>query len=191
MKNGTLVTLVGISGSGKSTTLKTLKDKHDFFEIVQYTNRPMREKEIDGVDYHFDSLAKFAEDSNFIVKEYPTVFGKWVYGINKSELLNSLKSSSKTQILVTDLDSALSIKRFLSIFGYENHIIFLNPEIEEVLYRLEKRGDNIDEVQRRLIADYKDFQHAHKFIDLEVTFLQKKNVISKIENFLRKEGILN
>ena len=64
-----IVALIGEAGSGKDTILRKLIDdtKHYYngklplHEIISYTSRPPREKEVDGVNYHFISAEKFAE----------------------------------------------------------------------------------------------------------------------------------
>ena len=46
-----LLLIAGISGVGKSTMVKD----SGLSEVISYTSRPIREGEVDGVDYHFQS----------------------------------------------------------------------------------------------------------------------------------------
>ena len=53
-----VVALVGKAGAGKDTVQKVTCEKHPlmFHKIISCTTRPMREKEMQGVDYNFISL---------------------------------------------------------------------------------------------------------------------------------------
>ena len=57
-----IVVLVGESASGKSTVAKILEQEQpNFSKVVTYTTRPMRDGEVDGIDYNFISNKKFNE----------------------------------------------------------------------------------------------------------------------------------
>lgn len=46
--------IIGPSGVGKSTIIKTLIKKYDIFQFVMsYTTRAARINEVDGLHYHF------------------------------------------------------------------------------------------------------------------------------------------
>lgn len=49
-----IIALIGESGSGKDHLLKALTNSHpEYNKIINYTSRPQRDKEINGVNYHF------------------------------------------------------------------------------------------------------------------------------------------
>ena len=83
-----ILALIGEAGSGKDTILRKLIDdiKHYYkgklplHEIISYTSRPPREKEVDGVNYHFISTAKFTEMILENQMFEATVFNNWCYG---------------------------------------------------------------------------------------------------------------
>ena len=52
---GKLIYLMGKSSSGKDTVYRELlrDDSLKFKKVVLYTTRPIREGEVDGVQYHF------------------------------------------------------------------------------------------------------------------------------------------
>lgn len=57
-----MLVILGESASGKTTLLNNfIKANPKYHKIVTYTTRPMREGEVDGVDYHFISKATFDE----------------------------------------------------------------------------------------------------------------------------------
>lgn len=86
-----VIALMGKAGSGKDTLLKNLiaesvKWNIEFNEIISCTSRPKREKEEDGINYHFVSREEFETmiDSDEML-EY-TEFNGWYYGTPLSAL---------------------------------------------------------------------------------------------------------
>lgn len=183
-----VVILVGMSGSGKTTILNALIKRHPntFKKILEYTNRPIRDGELEGKDYRFRNEV-FFEQNDFIAKKtYQTVFGDWHYGFTREQFIYD---PYKTQILVTGSESARRIAEELRQ-THKVHIIFLNPSFNAIKKRLEDRGDNVDEVNRRMLADASDFQYMHRYCDLEVTTYFYEFTIDLVERYLRKVGVL-
>ena len=58
-----LLVIIGKSGSGKDSVVKEF-EKNGWKKIIKYTNRPKRNGEIDGIDYHFVSI-NFMEEKSF------------------------------------------------------------------------------------------------------------------------------
>ena len=56
-----IIVLVGKTASGKTTVANELCKNHGYKRIITYTTRPMRENEIQDVDYHFISDEQFNE----------------------------------------------------------------------------------------------------------------------------------
>ena len=79
---GKIYCLLGKSGSGKSTIEKLL-EKKGLKRIVSTTTRPMREGEIEGIDYHFVNeweFYNFSEQGNFLER---SSYNNWRYAIDK------------------------------------------------------------------------------------------------------------
>ena len=51
-----MIILVGESASGKSTIEKILTEKYGYKKTISYTTRQPRDGEINGVNYHFNTL---------------------------------------------------------------------------------------------------------------------------------------
>ena len=66
-----LLVIIGKSGSGKDSVVKEF-EKNGWKKIIKYTNRPKRNGEIDGIDYHFVSI-NFMEEKSFFSEESFTV----------------------------------------------------------------------------------------------------------------------
>ena len=183
-----IVVIVGMSAVGKDTIREILEKEHyGYKNIVSYTSRPMRENEIDLVDYQFISKEKFNEmiDNNEMIeyRSYETNwYGKnetWFYGIRKFEL-----DKNKNYVVVIDLTGAESI---INYFGEENCVlIYLTAKDEIRKARAIKRG-SFDETEwnRRLFADYKDFSMVN------LNNFMRRHKVWEIENDIHGKYALN
>ena len=79
-----IIVLVGKTASGKTTVANELCKNHGYKRIITYTTRPMRENEVQDVDYHFisdEQFNKMVKNNEFTeYKRYNTAHGVWSYG---------------------------------------------------------------------------------------------------------------
>ena len=71
-----IITILGKSGSGKSGVFNKAKEKTGLKGLVQYTTRPPRVNEVDGIAYNFienDEFLKLIEDNELATNTYFTV----------------------------------------------------------------------------------------------------------------------
>lgn len=81
-----ILALFGESGAGKDTLKEIIVSREHLNNIVNTTTRPIREGEVNGVNYHFIEPAQFAEkvlNGDFIEA---TEFNNWFYGTSITEL---------------------------------------------------------------------------------------------------------
>ena len=82
---GKIFYLMGNSSSGKDTIFKKLIEDKELAlrTVVGYTTRPMREGEVEGVEYHFideEQLCHLESEGKLIeLRAYNTVHGVWKY----------------------------------------------------------------------------------------------------------------
>ena len=82
---GKIFYLTGKSCAGKDSLYKILKNDEslNLLPVIRYTTRPIRDKEVDGVNYHFVDEATYAlhKQKGIIIEEqvYHTVHGDWYY----------------------------------------------------------------------------------------------------------------
>jgi len=106
-----LVVISGPSGVGKDVTLTRLRELgYPFHYAVTATTRPQRESEVNGVDYHFKSVAEF----QYMYRrgellESAEVYGHY-YGIPKAEVTDYL-ARGEDVIVKPDVQGAATIKR--------------------------------------------------------------------------------
>ena len=151
-----LLLYIGKSGAGKDTmTKRAVASGKKLF--VSYTTRPMREGEVDGIDYHFVTKEEFLElyDKGVIVesRSYNTL----VAGVEDTWYYGSPQLDCKEDYVGTaTITSAMSL---IDIYGRENvNVIYVFADDEIRKARAKKRG-SFDETEwnRRLPADEIDF----------------------------------
>ncbi len=154
--------IAGKMGSGKSTLAKYLENK-GVKRIITYTTRPKRTGEIDGIDYHFISEEEFLElDSKGFFAEtadYNASFGHVYYGSAK----NSYQPDS---VIILNPYGVKSIKKK----GIPCNIVYLHLDEGLIRTRVLNRGDNKEEISRRLKTDALDFDNFEKECD-EVVYV--------------------
>lgn len=116
--------LLGQSAAGKDAIQKALVKNYGFIPIVSDTTRPIRENEIDGVDYHFIDRKEFEsrlEVGKYIeCRAYNTIYrgfpDTWYYGCPQGDYADL----GKKYIIVLDVDGTAEFK---SAVGNENCIV--------------------------------------------------------------------
>ncbi len=172
--------IVGKSCSGKNAVATEL-EKRGYKRCITYTTRPMRDGEVDGVDYHFISNEKFFEmRDNGEFAEYKTYiaeFGKVYYGSAIKDFDTDFISDKKFIILTPD--GVRDVKRNT---GIDFIVIYLFANLETIQKRLKNRGDDPLEAKRRIETDIRDF----KGFELESNRLIYNNLNSNIESVVDK-----
>ena len=103
--------ILGPSAVGKDTMINRLKAKYPgvIYKLPSYTTRPMRNGEVEGVDYFFVTKEQFKsmreEGSLFGVQEYNHNF----YASNMNKLKEVMADKSKVIILNYNIETANSV----------------------------------------------------------------------------------
>ena len=166
-KNNIIIALFGESGSGKDTGVRLLTSKFkSLHHIVPTTTRPMRDTEINNVDYYFVNKEQFIQgitNNDFYTINY---YNNWSYGINRNEIEDNPISIG-----------AFSIKDIKQLLNFDNLTvipIYIKTSDKTRLMRCLTREDNPDckEICRRFIADKEDFQN----IDFNFDTVENENM---------------
>ena len=157
-----IIVLVGKTASGKTTVANELCKHHGYKRIITYTTRPMRENEVQDVDYHFisdEQFNKMVENNEFTeYKRYNTAHGVWSYG--SIITLEQEYSDDCYVIILTPQglkDLSKKISRYIAFY--------LNVDFKTQLERLKKRGDEEQQIIKRLKNDAKDFKNVVDIVD--------------------------
>jgi len=140
-----LITLTGISGSGKTTVQRRLTEDYQYNKVITCTTRDPRpaENEVDGVDYFFKTKKEFEEDikkSNFV--EYEN-FDENYYGTPWSQI----SSKDTLPIAILEAKGAQNMKKLFSVENSEYEVIrvFLDCPKEVAIERIKSRDSDIPE----------------------------------------------
>lgn len=157
-----MLILCGKTASGKDTIQKELIKK-GMTSIVSYTTRPMRDGEIDGINYHYVSEEEFIQKKNsgFFAEttSYSVASGEvWYYGSAVEDLTNE-------KVFITNPDG---LREIVKMEGLNPVVFYISASEETIWNRLRQRGDNSEEARRRLNADDEDFKDIEKYYDFAI-----------------------
>ena len=171
---------LGYTGSGKDTIVKRISKELDIPIVVSHTTRPMRSGETQDVEYHFVDNKYFVDNKNKFVeiREYQVYNGDtWYYGFSEEEFRH------ENALLIID-PQGLDILR--DRFGRDVKAFYIDSPEEQLRERLKVRGDNEEEINRRLKDDYHRFHYFRNNGD----YLYIKNdsdldiAVNKVKRFI-------
>lgn len=143
-ERGLLIVLSGPSGVGKGTVRKAIfeRDDNEFQYSVSMTTRPMREGEVDGVDYYFRTKEEFeAMIEAGEMLEYAEYVGNY-YGTPLT-YVNKTLDEGKDVFLEIEVQGAQQVKEKVP----DGVFIFLTPpDLAELKARIVGRGTDSPEV---------------------------------------------
>ena len=148
--NGRVVVLSGPSAVGKSTVVRCLRERIPNLHFsVSATTRAPRPGEVDGVDYHFVTSARFQQliDEGKLL-EWAEIHGGLHRSGTLAEPVRAATASGLPVLIEVDLAGARAVKKALP----EALSVFLAPPSwEDLEARLVGRGTETPEaIQRRL-----------------------------------------
>ncbi|MDD5935294.1 MAG: aminotransferase class I/II-fold pyridoxal phosphate-dependent enzyme [Clostridiales bacterium] len=176
-KMGKIFMVTGKSATGKDTIYKCLLEQLKLTTIVSYTTRPIRNQEVDGVEYHFvtvERLHELEEEGKVIEHRcYHTVCGDWHYfTVNDGQF----DREDCNYILIGTLEQYERVRNY---FGKDRVVpIYIEVDGAERLIRSVKREKQQDEpkyaeVCRRFLADEADFSEEN---------IQRLGITKRYEN---------
>ena len=181
-----IIVLVGKTASGKTTIANELCKHHGYKRIVTYTTRPMRENEVQDVDYHFISDEQFNEmikNNEFTeYKRYNTAHGVWSYG---SVVTSEQEFSDDCYVIILTPQGLRDLSKRMSRYI----AFYLNVGFKSQLERLKKRGDEEQQIIKRLKNDAKDFENVVDIVDCSfctdvLSISSPQRVANMISNFI-------
>jgi guanylate kinase len=149
------------SGAGKSSLVNGLLKLEPKLKLsISFTTRPPRPGEENGREYHFITPDDFLTRKNrgeFL--EFAEVHGNY-YGTSKILIQEAMQAGTDI-LLEIDWQGAQQVKKQ---FPYVASIFILPPSIEALEERLNKRGQDSQEViTRRILAAGGEMAHAPEF----------------------------
>ena len=184
-KRGTIIILSSPSGAGKTTLVKLLSEKKNFFVSVSHTTRTPRLNEKEGIDYFFidkEGFQKLIEENEFL--EFAKVFGNF-YGTSKK---NIIKKLNEGQNVIFDIDWQGTEQIIKKKLDFKVVTIFILPPSKKVLKERLSNRDMKDKliVEERMNQFDKDILHWKNY-NYVVINDDLKNCFEKIVKILNSE----
>ena len=184
-KRGTIIILSSPSGAGKTTLVKLLSEKKNFFVSVSHTTRTPRLNEKEGIDYFFidkEGFQKLIEENEFL--EFAKVFGNF-YGTSKK---NIIKKLNEGQNVIFDIDWQGTEQIIKKELEFNVVTIFILPPSKKVLKERLSNRDMKDKliVEERMKQFDKDILHWKNY-NYVVINDDLKNCFKKIVKILDSE----
>jgi len=151
------------SGAGKTTIVHALLNTMESLAFsVSACSRPLRGKEVNGIDYHFLSVSDFKnriQQNDFI--EWQEVYSDMFYGTLRTEV-ERLWTAGKTVVFDVDVIGGLNLKK---IFKDQALAVFIQPPSLAILeQRLRNRKtDSEEKIQIRLGKSIQELASAKYF----------------------------
>ena len=186
-----IIVLVGKTASGKTTVANELCKNHGYKRIITYTTRPMRDNEVQDVDYHFisdEEFNKMVKNNEFTeYKRYDSAHGVWSYG---SVITFEQELSDDCYVIILTPQGLRDLSKKMSRYI----AFYLNVNLKSQLERLKKRGDEEQQIIKRLINDAKDFENVLDIVDYNFytndTFSSPQGIASMIITFMSDQKMV-
>ncbi len=186
--DGTLFIFSSPSGAGKTTLVKLVEKKENFFISVSHTTRKPRSNEIHGRDYYFVSDNEFKDLVNkgeFL--EHAKVFNNY-YGTLQRPVLEKLNQGQNV-LFDIDWQGAKQIKN--KNINYRIISIFVLPPSKQILYDRLSNRDMKDKLiaSERMKEFYKDVKHwvDYDFVvindEIDKCYQEISEIIEDFQNF--------
>lgn len=152
-----MLVIIGPSASGKTQIVNTLIKFYKMRKMVTYTTRPIRNHEVNGIDYYFinkEEFLKKIKDDFFL--EY-VCYNGYYYGTANNEL-----SSDKVVIVEKE-----GLKAYIKKAKEQIKIVFIRCSKPIRRLRMIERDDVLECINARLIYDDEIFNdEVRKLADL-------------------------
>jgi len=193
--HGAVLVLSGPSGAGKSSLIhKIMDDIGECYFSISTTTRPIREGEVDGVDYYFvdeEEFKKEIEEDQFL--EYALVHGNY-YGTSIKPVKKALLEG---KLVIFDIDVQGNSAINSRLGDITTSVFITPPTLSELKKRLEKRQTDAQEViERRVKMARREIQRVSEYEYLLINddldeAADKLRIIAKVARFKKSNEEIN
>ena len=181
-----LVVLSSPSGGGKtSIARRLLEDRDDLGYSVSATTRAIRERERDGIDYHFLTTPEFIrrrDAGEFL--EWAT-YGGHLYGTLRAEV-ERIFSSGRNAVLDIEIEGARQIR---ASFPNALHLFVIPPSAGVLVERLVGRNTDAAAAVRERIARAGDELAAVNEYDYVIVNDNLSHAVAQVKAILDAEAL--
>lgn len=180
---GRVVVLSGPSAVGKSSVVRCLRERiPNLMFSVSATTREPRPGEVDGVDYHFVTPARFQQliDAGALL-EWADIHGGLHRSGTPADPVRAATRSGLPVLIEVDLAGARAVKRAMP----EALSVFLAPPSwEDLEARLRARGTETPAVMRRRLDTARVEMAAQKDFDVVVVNSRLESACAELVSLL-------
>ena len=147
-----IIAIMGEAGTGKDSLMQEiLKLKPEFHEIISCTTRPMRQGEVEGVNYYYYTPEQFGDRVLHDEMLECTVFNDWFYGTSYD--------SVRSDCINIGVFNPTGVESLLARPDVDVKVIRVVAEDKTRLIRQLNREEwpDVREIVRRFNADWMDF----------------------------------
>ncbi|MGI6787599.1 MAG: guanylate kinase [Acholeplasmataceae bacterium] len=173
-----MIIIVGASASGKTEITKMLIKKYNYHKCVTTTTREPRVGEINGVDYHFLPMPVFIERVNndeFVEYNY---YRDNYYGIQRKDI-------TKDAVVILEPNGA---NELLEKMGDDIFLVLVESSLKNREARMINRGDNLDEIKKRLASDDKLFA-KRKLIKIDLLINNQDQTLEELATLIHTKYV--
>ena len=186
MSKGLLIVFSAPSGGGKGTILDELMKQNDNLKVsISATTRAPRDKDVNGVNYHFVTKEKFMEMlDNGEILEHAEFCGNY-YGTPKGPVME-LTEKGYDVVLEIEVQGGAQIKKLMP----DCVSIFITPPSLEVLEkRLRNRATEKEEdILKRLATAKGELKEAHNY-DYVVVNDKLEDAVEDVKAIIKAEKL--
>jgi len=183
--HGTMIIISSPSGAGKTTLVKLLSERLNFYISTSHTTRKPRKNEINSKDYFFVQKIEFEKliKENYFL-EYANVFEN-LYGTSKNQVIENLEKGNDV-IFDIDWQGAKQIRE--KKLSYKLITFFVLPPSKEVLIQRLSNREKEDKivVKKRMenfesdVLHWKEYDYVVVNDELENCYNQIFQIIEKL-----------
>ena len=174
--NQRIIVIEGPSGVGKDTIIRTLTEKYPdrFAKLVSVATREMRPNESQGNPYHFVNNEEFDQMiASGDIFEHTVRHGE-KRGMSE-KYIKAILAENKIPLKDCDMVGVNALRsRFSDV-----KTIFITADKKAVEERLHKRGDTLEDIEKRL-ADYDEYMKNAEHYDHVLENVDLQKTIDKI-----------
>lgn len=179
------IVLSGVSSSGKNTVMQALMQKRSDLKILQLssaTTRAKRESDSKFNTYVYLTKEEFLQGiEKGLFFEYELVHDNY-YGMFNSRLEDVVNDKNFDYMRDIDVKGNVSLKKFF--YGKCPMIsIFLDAPNDVLKQRLLLRGDNPEDIERRLSRSEMERSYKHNY-DLVIDNIDLDKTVDTISKFI-------
>ena len=184
--SGQLYVVSAPSGAGKTSLVKALVDGNNALAVsVSHTTRAKRPGEVDGINYHFVSVAEFnnlKEQGGFF--EWAQVFDNF-YGTSKQGVIEQLNQGMDV-ILEIDWQGAAQVKQQMP---NAVAIFILPPSTAALRQRLTGRGQDDESIIERRMQSARDEISHYGDADYVVLNDQFETALNELQTIIKSQRL--